>query len=660
VHQLEILRDLVLIALVAVPVVLVTNRLRVPAVVGFLITGMAIGPHALRLIPDPASVATLAELGTVLLLFTVGLELSVSRVLKMGRDVVLGGGLQLTATVVAVALLAVAWGEAQRTAVLIGCLYALSSTAIVLKIYTDRQELDAPQGRASVALLLFQDLAVVPLMLLLPVLAGAASSPAGALRQFALSLAVVGAIVGGGLVAVPRVLDRVARLPTRELFTLCIVVFGLGAAYATAEFGLSLALGAFLAGLVISESEYGLQAMSDVLPFRDTFSGIFFTSIGMLLDPAVVAARPGIVLGGAALIIAIKVAIVTGVVVVLGYSARRGFVAGMGLAQVGEFSFVLAGAAVSLGLLPDQAYQAFLATAVLSMLATPALIATAGPIAGRAAQLLGGRARAPEGAEATPPGLANHVIIVGFGLNGRNLARVLRGAAIAYVILEENGRTVRRAREDGEPIVFGDGTRGEVLHRVGIERARAIVYVIASPEAARRGVATARALNPRVHIVVRTRYVAAIEDLQRLGADEVVPEEFETSLEIFARVLRNFGLPSSSIRAEVDAVRRDHYEMFRGRERPYAGHFTDLALSLGVRIGVETVKVDAGAAAIGANPRTLRLRQQTGATVVAVIRGKDIVYEPSPSFGFQDLDTVVIVGTPEALQKAMALFQAAP
>jgi len=653
--SLALLRDLVLIVLVAVPVVLVTSKLRVPAVVGFLITGMAIGPHALALEHDPATVTALAELGTVLLLFTVGLELSLSRVIRMGRDVAVGGGFQLLATLAVVALIVAARGEAPRTAVLIGALYALSSTAVVLKIYSDRRELDAPHGRAAVAILLFQDLAVVPLMLLLPVLAGGAGSPLAALGRFALSLAVVVAIVGGGLLVVPRLLDRVAQLPTRELFTLCIVVFGLGAAFATARVGLSLALGAFLAGLVISESEYGLQALSDVLPFRDTFSGIFFTSVGMLLDPRVVLAHPVAVVGGTALLIAIKVAIVTGVVAALGYSWRRGFIAGMGLAQVGEFSFVLAGAAVPLGLLPDAAYQEFLATAVLSMLATPALIAVAEPAVTQLARLVGGAVRAAESAEA-PPELSGHVIIVGFGLNGRNLARVLRGAGIRYVVLEENGRTVRNARAEGEPMVFGDGTRSEVLHRVGLDRARAIVYVIASPDVTRRGVATARALNPRVHIVVRTRYVAAIEDLQKLGADEVVPEEFETSLEIFARVLRNFGIPSSSIRAEVEAVRKDHYDMFRGRERPYAGHLTDLSISLGIRIGVEPVTVEAGAAAIGLNPRTLRLRQATGATVVAVIRGRDIIYEPSPDFGFQDRDVVVLVGTPEALQRAMALF----
>jgi len=658
-HDFTLLRDLVVIVLVAIPVVLVTSRLRIPAVVGFLLTGMLIGPHSLGLIPEQQVVAQVADLGAVLLLFTVGLELSLSRILKLGREVVLGGTLQLGATSVLVAAMLVATGGEARSSVLLGALFALSSTAVVLKLYSERQDLDSPHGRVVVAILLFQDLAVVPLMLVLPLLAGTAPSGLAAARGLLTSLVVVATIVFGGRLVVPRLLDRLARMPSRELFTLTIVALGLGSAYVTSQFGLSLALGAFLAGLVISESDYGLQALSDVLPFRDTFSGIFFISIGMLLDVPAVAQEPVRVLGLVAAAMLLKVAVVAVVVVVVGYSLRAGLVAGMGLAQVGEFAFVLASAGLAAGVLSERNYQAFLAAAVLSMLLAPALIAVAEPVADRLTAAFGRRELdATTREQQAVAALRDHVIVVGYGLNGRNLAKALLGARIPYVILEENARTVRRAREEGEPMYFGDGTRAEVLRHVGIGQARVIVYVIASAEATRRGVAMAHHLNPRLHIVVRTRYVAQIEDLQTLGAAEVVPEEFETSLEVFSRVLRRYGVPSSAIRAEVEAVRKDHYDMFRGRERPYAGHLTDLAISLGVRIGVETLQVEPGAAAIGGNPRSLRLRQTTGATVVAVIRGKDIVYEPSPEFGFRDLDTVVLVGNPDALARAMPLFRA--
>ncbi len=658
-HEYTLLRELVVIVLVAIPVVLVTTRLRVPAVVGFLLTGMLIGPHTLGIVPDREAVAEVAELGAVLLLFTVGLELSLSRILKLGREVLVGGALQLVVTAGLIAGLLIALGGPSRSAVLMGALFALSSTAVVLKLYAERQELDSPHGRIVVAILLFQDLAVVPLMLMLPLLAGSATGTGAAARQLFTSLAVVAALVVGGRIVVPRLLARLARMPSRELFTLTIVALGLGAAYVTARFGLSLALGAFLAGLVISESDYGLQALSDVLPFRDSFSGVFFLSVGMLLDVPAVFWEPGIALGATLAAMAFKAAVVTAIVAAIGSGLRTGVVAGMGLAQVGEFSFVLASAGLAAGVLGPRDYQGFLTVAVLSMLLTPAAIAVAEPLADRVSRLTGRPAldattREQQAIEA----LRGHVVIVGYGLNGRNLAKALRGSRIPYAILEMNARAVRTAREEGEPMYFGDGTRAEVLRHVGVDRARAIVFVIASAEATRRGVAMAHHLNPRLHIVVRTRYVAQIEDLQRLGATEVVPEEFETSLEIFSRVLRKFDVPSSAIRAEVEAVRKDHYDMFRGRERPYAGHLTDLAISLGVRISVETALVEAGAAAIGGNPRTLRLRQATGATVVAVLRGKDIIYEPSPEFGFRDLDTVVLVGNPDALQRALPLFRA--
>lgn len=656
--DLTLLRDLVVIVLVAIPVVFVTSRLRVPAVVGFLLTGMLIGPHTLALIPEQEVVTQAAELGAVLLLFTVGLELSLSRILKLGREVLLGGSLQLVVTAGLVAGLLAALSGPSRSAVLMGTLFALSSTAVVLKLYAERQELDTLHGRVVVAILLFQDLAVVPLMLVLPLLAGTTSGGAAA-KELLTSLAVVAVIVVGGRLVVPKLLERLAGMPSRELFTLTIVALGLGAAYVTSQFGLSLALGAFLAGLVISESDYGLQALSDVLPFRDTFSGIFFISVGMLLDVPAVLREPALVLGATAAAMFLKVVVVAAIVAAIGYSLRSGIVAGMGLAQVGEFAFVLASAGLAAGVLSERNYQGFLAAAVLSMMLTPVAITWAEPLADRLTARIGRTAldattREQEAAAA----LRDHVIIVGYGLNGRNLAKALRGARIPYVILEENARTVRRAREEGEPMYFGDGTRAEVLRHVGVDRARVIVYVIASAAATRRGVAMAHHVNPRLHIVVRTRYVAQIEDLQTLGASEVVPEEFETSLEVFSRVLRKFGVPSSAIRAEVEAVRQDHYDMFRGRERPYAGHLTDLAISLGVRIGVETLTVEHGAAAIGGNPRSLRLRQTTGATVVAVIRGKDIIYEPSAEFGFRDLDTVVLVGNPEAVARATLLFRA--
>ena len=605
--------------------------------------------------------AGLAELGVLLLLFTIGLELSLSRVVRLGRLVLQGGGLQLVGTAAAVAAVAVATGTAGNAAVLYGALVALSSTAIVLRVYTDRGELDTPHGRVVVAVLLFQDLCVVPLMLLIPVLAGGAAGGAGTtdaiVRTFGLSLAVLAALVLGGRLLVPRVLERVAALRNREIFTLSIVLFGLGAAYVTASFGLSLAIGAFIAGLVIAESEYGLQALSDVLPFRDTFSGIFFISVGMLLDTGLLVQRPLTLLGAAAAVVLLKTVVAAVATYSLGRSLQVSVMSGLALAQVGEFSFVLAGVAAPLGLLPPDHFQVFLGASVASMLATPFVIAAAAPVAEAVCRL----SRRPA-IELLPhetdrvARLEDHVIIVGYGLNGRNLARVLRAAGIGYVILEQNGQVVRRARLEREPILFGDGTRHEVLERVGIAKARVIVFAISAPAAEHRGVAVARQLNPGIRIVVRTRYVAALDDLSRAGADEVVPEEFETSLEVFARVLRLYGIPSNTIEREVAAVRGEHYGVLRGLALP--GLKLDALKHLGVHAALDTVEVEEGARAIGESPTTLDLRRETGTTLIAVVRDGKALYTPDPEFRFRAGDTVVLVGQGEALVNACGVFRA--
>lgn len=655
--DLNILRELVIIVAAAIPVVAAADRLRVPTVVGFLLTGVAIGPHGLRLIGDPEAVAGVAELGVVLLLFTIGLELSLSRIIRMGRPVLLGGLSQVAGTAALAAALGLALGLRTNQAVFWGAVLALSSTAIVLKIYTDRGELDTPHGRAVVGILLFQDLCVVPLMLLLPALAGAGQGPLTALRGIGSALVVVGVLVMGGRLAVPFVLERVAALRNREIFTLCIVLFGLGAAYVTAGFGLSLAIGAFIAGLVISESDYGMQALSDILPFRDTFGGIFFTSIGMLLDVGYVLERPALVAGTVVAVIVLKAVVAAGATRALGRSLQVSIISGIGLAQVGEFSFVLAAVGAELDLLDASAYQVFIAASVASMLAAPFLIAGATPIADAVCHL----ARRPtlevlpHEAEAIA-GLDDHVIIVGYGLNGRNLARVLKGAGIRYVILEQSGQAVRRGRLEREPIFFGDGARHEVLERVGIARARAIVYAISAPAVERRGVAVARQLNATVRIVVRTRYVAEIEPLERAGADHVLPEEFETSLQIFATVLRLYGVASNTIQREVDTARGEHYGVLRGATLP------DLKLDalkhLGVHAALDTLEVEPGSRAVGESPTTMRLRQETGTTVIAAVRTGTAFYTPDPDFRFQVGDTVVLVGQREALEQAAAMFRA--
>ena len=648
-HVPPILRDLVVLVGIAIPVVALATRLRVPTIVGFLLTGMAIGPYGFGLIRDLTSVQALAEMGIILLLFSIGLELSLTRTLRLGRALVQAGGIQVVTTLAVVAAVAVILGASPSHAVVFGALAALSSTAIVLKVYSDRGALDGPDGRIVVPVLVFQDLCIIPLVLLVESLGGAAETPGHLALRVGGSVVAVVVLVLGGRVVVPRVLAAVAAVRSRELFTLSIVFLGVGAAVASALAGLSLALGAFLAGLIISESDYGAQALADVVPFRDALSGLFFASVGMLLDLPAVTAAPGPILLATAGVILIKAPLATAAALSLGRSLHVSVVSGLALAQVGEFSFILATMAAPLGLLSAAGYQLFLGAAVLTMLAAPFLIGAAPAIANRIAP-----PPSLDPADAEAELLDDHVIIVGYGVNGRNLARVLAGTGTPYVTLDKIVETGPRARGALQPILFGDATRAEVLEHVGIARARSIVFAISSPSDELRGVAVARGLSPTVHIIVRTRYVGAMEDLRHAGASEVVPEEFETSIEIFSRVLRHFEIPSNVIGREVQAARAELYGMAAGTGGGEAQ--LEALAQLGVHHAVEILEIEPGARAVRESPITLDLRRETGATVIAAVREGRVLHNPDPAFRFAPGDTVVLAGDDEALAQARPLF----
>ena len=655
--DVELFLELLLILVgLAIPIVALAHRLRMPPLVGFFAAGVVVGPHGVGLIDGPDQIRTLSELGVALLLFAVGLELSLSHVRQWARSVFVGGGLQVGATLGGGALAAAALGVPPRQAIFYGALAAMSSTAIVTKAYADRAELDSPQGRSVISILLFQDLCILPLMLLLPLLAFGGGAGSGGGLELARGLAIMAALVVGGRFLVRWALDRVVLFRDRDLFTLCVSFFGIGAAVVTSAAGFSIAIGAFIAGLIISESEYGLQALSDVLPFRALFSGIFFTSLGMLLDiPAVFDQLPLLVLLST-VVVAVKIAIVAGVVLALGGMLKTALISGLSLAQIGEFSILLAAAGLPLGLFREGDYQLFLSVAVLSMMATPLFIHFAGPLAERASARLGAAAPASSAPRGTLETMAGHTIIVGYGLAGRYLARVLTAAGITCAVVDQNPELVRRAREDGIAVVYGDGTQPAVLEHVRLREARTIVFAIASPADERRGAAVARKLSRAVRIVVRTRYIRASDDLLELGANDVVVEEFEASIELFARALDSYEIPINRIWREVESVRREHYGLLRGKAAP------DLRLDalrhLGIHDALELVEVEEGAPAIGGSATSLELRRRTGAVQLAVVRDGQPIYRRAPDFHYQAGDTVVLVGNPTSLESALALFRA--
>jgi CPA2 family monovalent cation:H+ antiporter-2 len=660
-HTPQLFGDLLIILLVSVPVAFICLRLKLPLLVGLMLTGIAIGPSGFGLIKEIQAVEMLAEIGVMLLLFTIGLEFSLKRLAEMKRLVTWGGGFQVAITVAVAAVAAFAFGRSTNQAVFIGFLVALSSTAIVLKTYADRAEIDSPHGRAGIGILLFQDLVIVPMMLLVPILSGKEGfSPIRIAITLGTAVLAVAAIVVAARFLMPFLLQHVVRLRSREIFVTFVVLASLGTAWLTAHFGLSLALGAFIAGLVLSESEYSHQIVADILPFRDIFNSVFFTSIGMLLSLEALGESLFVVLGAVVALTVAKALIVALVVRALGYSLRVATATGLGLAQIGEFSFILAKGGLGEGLLTAADYQIFLGASILSMIATPFLIKAA-PRAGLAVQSL----FAPDsllepsmmGFSRSGERPADHVVIVGYGLNGRNVARVLRGMKISYRVVELNAESVREARDAGEPIDYGDATRREVLEHLAVERARILVIAIADPTASRHIVHLARAMNRQLHILVRTRYMAEIEELLRLGANEVIPEEFETSLEIFGRVLARYGIPRMKIRRGKDLLRREGYQEMRASPAPatQVGSLSDV-LEAAV---TEALVVEDGAAASGKPIGELEVRKLTGGTIVAIGRDGETEVNPGPDFRLRPGDTVVLLGSADQIDAAIELLVAA-
>ncbi len=652
-HDLAVLRHLALIVGLAIPVAALAHRLRVPTLVGFLLIGVAIGPHGAAFIPEPDAVAALAEIGVVLLLFEIGLELSLSQVLRWGASILAAGGLQVSGILALAGMAGPLFGLPVGQSLFYGALAALSSTAIVSRTLAERGELDAPHGRDAIAILLFQDLAIVPLMLFVPLFSPGGEGAAGGLwLRLGLGLAAMVALVAGGRLVVRWTLDRVVETRDRDLFTLCVGFFAIGTALAASTAGFSLAVGAFLAGLIISESEYGLQALDDVMPFRALFSGVFFTSIGMLLDLTVVAGQLPLLAGGTVLLVAVKTAVAAGAVMVRGRRLDTALATGLSLAQIGEFSFVLAAAGLPLGLFGAGHYQVFLAVAALSMLGAPFLVMASRSWAVR----LGGRSGAGPPAEEPAAAPGDHAIVVGYGLAGRYLARMLQAAGIECVVVDQNAELVEVARREGFGALYGDGAGHPVLERAGGAGARLVVFAISSPLDERRGVATARRAAPGAAIVVRTRYVQAIDELMRLGATEVVVEEFEASLELFARALERYEIPAARIAHELEAVRDEHYGLLRGRAQPNL--HLDTLKHLGIHNALELTEVEAGAAAEGKSAASLDLRRATGAVQIAVIRDGRPHYQREAAFAYRVGDTAVLVGERDALDRAAALFRA--
>jgi CPA2 family monovalent cation:H+ antiporter-2 len=657
--EIQLLKDIIIIFGLSIVVIFICHRIRVPAIVGFLLTGILAGPHGLGVVKAIQEVEFLAEVGVVLLLFTIGIEFSLKNLVQIKKSVLMGGSLQVLLTLLATFFIARQIGQPFGESIFIGFLICLSSTAIVLKLIQERAEIDSPHGRTALAILIFQDVIIVPMILVTPLLAGAAGNLGESfLILVAKGIGIILLVIVSAKWIVPQALYQIARTRSRELFLLSVVVICLAVAWLTSSAGLSLALGAFLAGLIISESEYSHQALGNILPFRDVFTSFFFVSIGMLLDVGFLFEQPGLIALIALGVLALKAIIAGSVTVLLGFPLRTTILVGLALSQVGEFSFILSKTGVEHGLLGGNIYQMFLAVSVLTMAATPFIIALAPHLADSVLRLPLPR-RLKSGLHPVPgvkvTGKEDHLIIIGFGVNGKNVARAARVARIPYVIIEMNPETVRSEQAKGEPIYYGDATQEAVLQHADIKDAMIVVVAIADPTATRRITEVVRRLNPKTHVIVRTRLLQEMKPLYELGANEVIPEEFETSVEIFTRVLSKYLIPRDEIEKLVAEVRSDGYEMLRSLSKK-SPSFSDFKLQV-PDVEITALRVGERSTLVGKSLTQIELRKKYAVTVLAIRRGSQILSSPYGDMQLCANDVLFILGPPDKIAGVTSLFR---
>ncbi|MGE5241245.1 MAG: monovalent cation:proton antiporter-2 (CPA2) family protein [Bacteroidota bacterium] len=636
---------------VAVVLVALFRYLRLPQILAYLCAGIFVGPYGMGWIPDIEATRALAEFGLVFLMFTVGLEFSLPKLMAM-KSVVFGlGGAQVLISCLVFG--AVAWllGVPAQGAIVIGGMLAMSSTAIVMKLLTEQLEQNSRHGRNAISVLLFQDLAVVPFLIMIPAFAGDSGSVWFTLGSvFVKSMLVLVGIILLGRWMLRPLFHEVASARLREYFMFSVLLLTLAAAWLTEMAGLSLALGAFLAGMMLGETEYRHQVEGDILPFRDILLGLFFVTIGMMLNLATLRELWPWVVACVAAIFVFKTALILGLGRLFGLETGVAFRTGLVLSQVGEFAFALLLQANQYRLLSEQAAQIVLASAILSMMLAPLVVRHNGRLVKR---LVPSYTRARESnldiirAEAGATG--KHVIVCGYGRSGQNLAWMLEQEGVSHLALDLDPVRVRDARDAGKSVVYGDVARRDVLEAAGLHRATALAISFYNVPSALKILEITRHVRPDMPVIVRTMDDADLERLRAAGATEVVPESLEGSLMMGSHLLLLLGVPVSRIVRHVRDVRADRYRMLRGffhGEDMFDGKETHA-----YQERLHSVTLPPRANAVGRLLADLHL-EEAGVSVSAVRRGGIRGPEPGPETKLSDGDVLVLYGTPEALEEA--------
>jgi len=639
--DLILLESISVILITAVIILLIFNKLKLPSMIGLFLTGIILG----QLINSTDIITQIAELGVIFLLFIIGLEFSIEKFSAIKKYAVIGGLLQVIITTIIIAALSfiahIAWNEA----IFIGFLVCFSSTAIVMKLIQKLHLTHTIQGRVTLGILIFQDIAVIVVLLLTPILGGQnidlSSLPLTLVKLAALILI----ILVGSLWIVPKALHEAAHTKNRDLYMLLVLFICLGTTFATSYIGISPELGAFIAGLIISNTEYSHQTLGYIQPFQDVFMSIFLISIGLMVNVEYFVYNIGLIILLAGLILLVKfiATFLTGHILKL--PLRTIVSVSVLLSQIGEFSFVLAGEGMKYGLLDNQMFTTFLAVSIITMSSTPFLQKATPKIVEIFKKIpyfqVDEELTTIKHEEHYEEELEDHVVIVGFGVNGKNMARACQHYDIPYIVVEMNPLIVEKEKTYGTPIIYGNASSESVLKELKITSAKCIVIATNTYDSTYKTVDSARRLNPDIHIIVRTRYVKNVDELYELGADEVIPEEFETSIVMFSRVMDYYNKDVDEILDTIDTLRSDNYNTFRCVSPE------EISAKLNERItdlNVESIYVTEVKQLDEYDFSTYDL------TVTSIIRDNKTLVGFSPNFPLEIDDLILFTGNPENIE----------
>jgi CPA2 family monovalent cation:H+ antiporter-2 len=661
--HIPLLTDILIILTLSVFVTLLFNKLKLPTVLGLLITGIICGPYLLSLVTQISQVEILAEIGVILLLFTIGLEFSITDLLRIKKYVFIGGTIQVVLTILLSAVICYFMDFSLKEDIFIGFLVSLSSTAIVLKLLQESREISSPQGKITLGILIFQDLAVVLMMLLIPILSGSSENILSDIGILILKgLIIIAGVYVTSHYVMPKLLYQIAKTKSKELFILSIIVICFAVGWATSSLGLSLSLGAFIAGLIISESEYSHEAVGNIIPFKAIFESFFFVSIGMLLDVFFVLQNVYVIIVITLVVMVLKFLTGWFSAFSLKVAVRTMVLVGLLLSQVGEFSFVLAKIGYGSDLISATSYQYFLAVAIITMALTPFIFRSGHRIT---QSVLNTRLSMRFGdylakKNFTDPALIkikdykNHIIVIGYGLNGRNVVKAAKYALLPYVIIDTNPDVVKEELANGEPIIFGDALNENILTMAGVLKAKVVVIAISDSVGTRRMVSTIQHINEQAYTIVRTKYVQDINTLIKLGANEVVSEEYETSIEVFTRVLYRYRIPRNDIEQLVGLIRSSGYEMLRTlstEEKPEM----DISSAL-QNVEIANFKVTEMCPLAYKTIADSDMRNRYGVTLLGVAKKDHIVNVPDGATVLEPEDVIYVLGEPDKIIGFKQLF----